>query len=84
MKMGNPKKSSRFICLSHIGENYVGSGIQRGRFQREKKHIKDLYCCQCKKVTKNLEVRYCDDFQKMMDASFDLHFKYYSDLEFAV
>lgn len=28
--------------------------------QREYGHIKDLYCCRCKKITKHREIRYMD------------------------
>ena len=75
--MGNPKKSSRFICLKCLNENQLGSGIQRAN-QREKGHVKDLYCLQCKAVTKNLEVRYCDSFDEMMQKAEELHREYYS------
>ena len=75
--MGNPKRSSRFICLKCLKENQLGSGIQRAN-QREKGHVKDLYCLQCKAVTKNLEVRYCDSFDEMMDKAEELHREYYS------
>lgn len=43
-KNGNPKKASRFICCKHMGENYLGQGIQRGGHQREKFHCKNLFC----------------------------------------
>lgn len=75
-RMGNPKKSSQFICLSHLGINEIGNGIQRSN-QREKNHVKDLYCLQCQTVTKNLEVRYCDSFQEMMGKAEVLHKEYY-------
>ena len=74
--MGNPKRSSRFICLSHLGINEIGNGIQRSN-QREKGHIKDLYCLQCQDTTKNLEVRYCDSFDEMMQKAEELHREYY-------
>lgn len=74
--MGNPKKKSSFICLKHLGINYVGEGIQRDR-QREKGHIKDLYCLECNKVTKNLEIRYCDDYLEMFDRAGNLQREYY-------
>ena len=75
-KMGNPKKKSRFICLKHCGENPVGAGIQRAK-QREKGHIKDLYCLFCKETVKNLEVRYCDSFDEMMVEAERLHKEIY-------
>ena len=77
-RMGNPKRSSVFICLSHLGINEIGNGIQRSN-QREKGHIKDLYCLQCHDTTKNLEVRYCDSFDEMMQKAEELHREYYND-----
>lgn len=74
--MGNPKKRSRFICLKHCGINYVGEGIQRIN-QREKGHIKPLTCIVCQEITKNLEVRYCDDYLEMLDMAAELHKEYY-------
>lgn len=77
--MGNPKKKSRFICIHCMAENYVGSGIQRGGKQREKNHIKDLLCLNkgCGFETKNLEVRYCDDYLEMLGKAQELHEEYY-------
>lgn len=78
-KYGNPKKKSRWICLRCLKENHVGDGIQRGGKQREKNHVKDLVCM-CTNLgiaTKNLEVRYCDNFQEMMDKAERLHIEYY-------
>ncbi len=78
-KMGNPKKKSRFICLKCCKENLVGIGIQRSN-QREKGHIKDLTCINrgCDgEITKNLEVRYCDNFHEMMLKAEELHREYY-------
>lgn len=77
--MGNPKKQSRFICLRCLNENHVGSGIQRSN-QREKGHIKDLTCINqgCNgTITKNIEVRYCDDFNEIMGKAEELHREYY-------
>lgn len=79
-KMGNPKRSSRFICCKCLKENFVGSGIQRAN-QREKNHIKDLTCFspECRgTITKNLEVRYCDSFNEMMEKAEELHREYYN------
>lgn len=73
--MGNPKKSSRFICCKCLKENQLGSGIQRAN-QREKGHIKDLTCLNpgCNgDITKNIEVRYCDSFDEMMHKAEELH-----------
>lgn len=74
-RMGNPKKRSRFICLHCLKEG-IG-GIQRGGHQREKSHIKDLYCPFCRSEYKHLEVRYCDNFSEMMDKAAELHKQYY-------
>ena len=76
-RMGNPKKSSRFICLHHLGINHVADGLQRGGKQREKNHVKDIFCIQCQAVEKCLEVRYCDDLHEMMDKAEKLHIEYY-------
>lgn len=79
VKNGNPKKSSRFICLRCLKVNHVGSGIQRGGNQREKGHIKNLECLCTKLIDRvpNLEVRYCDDMGEMMEKAVRLHEKYY-------
>ena len=79
-RMGNPKRSSRFVCLSHVGINEIGNGIQRSN-QRQKGHIKDLTCLNpgCNgDITKNIEVRYCDSFDEMMQKAKELHREYYS------
>jgi hypothetical protein len=76
-KNGNPKKQSRFICLSCLQENMVGDGIQRIHRQREENHKKFLVCIYCKKTTNNLEVRYCDDFNEKMDKAVILHEEYF-------
>lgn len=81
IRYGNPKKKSRFICLSCMKENHVGDGVQRGGKQRERNHIKDLACI-CTKLegtTKNLEVRYCDNFQEMMKKAIKKHNELYND-----
>lgn len=70
MNMGNPKRSSKFLCLNCMKINELGSGIQRGGHQREKWHIKDLTCFNkpcCGKQTKNLEIRWCDDLLEAYD-----------------
>lgn len=72
-KYGNPKTASRFICCKHLGENFIGQGIQRGSRQREKYHIKDLFCLQCACVTKCIEWRWCDDYEKVMEQADKLH-----------
>lgn len=57
----------------------VSLGIQRGNKQREKGHIKDLYCLSCSDITKNMEVRYCDDYLDVMDKAIQLHKEYYGE-----
>ena len=84
MNMGNPKRSSKFICLHCLQINQLGSGIQRGGKQREKWHVKDLTCFNksCNgTITKNLEVRWCDDLLEAMDKAERIRGKYYSDGE---
>lgn len=63
-KNGNPQKSSRFVCLS-CGR-IIMEGIQRPK-QREKYHIKDLYCVYEDKDVKSVEVRWCDDFDEIKE-----------------
>ena len=77
-RFGNPKKMSRFICCRCLKENTVGQHIQR-KSQREKGHVKDLtcLCTGLKEVTKNIEVRYCDNFEEMMNKAEKLHIEYY-------
>lgn len=60
-----------------MGENYIGAGIQRGNHQREKFHIKDMYCICCDDVTKNIEVRWCDDYLEIFEKALKLREKYY-------
>lgn len=78
---GNPKKASRFICCKHMGENYLGQGIQRGGHQREKWHTKDLYCMSCKCITKNIEIRWCDTYDEVYDRAVRTRGKYYPKME---
>ena len=79
-KMGNPKKSSVFICLKCLDWKFTYiQGIQRSN-QRSKYHIKDLTCINpgCNgDITKNIEVRYCDSFDEMMRKAEELHKEYY-------
>ena len=73
-KMGNPKKMSRFICLKCL---QIGiPGIQR-KSQREKYHIKDLFCAYCKQETKHIEIRHCDWIDEVMSKAEELHREYY-------
>lgn len=64
----NTNRSSEFICLRCLSKNQVGDKIRRPNM-REKDHVKNL-CCLCTKLqmrTKNLEVRWCDDFDERRD-----------------
>ena len=79
MNMGNPKRASRFVCCKHLGENYIGTGIQRYGHQREKFHCKDLFCLQCNEITKNVEIRWCDDYLEMLDYAQQIRSRYYTD-----
>ena len=67
-KNGNPKKSSQFICMKCMNENMLARGIQRQR-QRERKHVKDLYCLRCSEITKCIEVRFCDSYDEIFEAA---------------
>jgi len=72
--MGNPKKTSSFICLKCL---QIGiSGIQR-KSQREKFHVKDLFCYNCQTETKHIEIRHCDWLEEIKDKAKDLHIEYY-------
>lgn len=51
-------------------------GIQRAS-QREKEHVKDLYCYLCKEDVKAVEVRYCDDEREILGKIPELREKYY-------
>ena len=76
-KNGNPKRSSRFICIKHLGENYLGAGIQRRGHQREKFHVKNLYCLHCKSISRCLEIRWCDTYDEIFDKAVELKEEYY-------
>lgn len=71
---GNPKRKSRFYCIRCGRE--IMDGIQRIQ-QREKEHVKDLYCYLCKEEVKAVEVRYCDDEREILDKIPELREKYY-------
>ena len=74
-RMGNPKRSSSFVCLRCLK---IGiSGIQR-KTQREKLYRKELYCCQCRMVTKHIEIRHCDWIGDIMPVAEELHREYYN------
>lgn len=77
-KNGNAKKSSRFICLRCLKQNYVGVGIQRPN-TKEIDHVKNLscLCVRMKYQTKNLEVRWCDDFKERMERAIEMRPDFY-------
>lgn len=77
-KNGNPKKQSRFICIKCLKENALATGMQR-KSQREKNHVKDLYCLYCKDTTKNIEVRYCDIYGEILEKANEIRENYYSE-----
>lgn len=70
-------RSSRFLCIKHLGENYLGAGIQRGGHQREKFHVKNLYCLHCKSISRCLEIRWCDTYEEVYDKAVELRQEYY-------
>lgn len=59
-------------------ENMLVTGIQRKQ-QREKGHVKDLYCLRCGFVTKNEEVRYCDSYDEIFELDKIKRENYYTD-----
>lgn len=79
-KNGNPKRQSRFICLCCMRENMLVTGIQRKQ-QREKEHIKDLFCLHCSCITKNIEVRYCDSYDEIYEFAKKKRENYYTELQ---
>ena len=84
MNMGNPKRSIQFLCLHCMQINHLGSGIQRGGHTREKCLIKDLTCFtnNCRgMITKNLEIRWCDDLLEAYDIAEQLRDRYYKNGE---
>lgn len=77
---GNPRRKSRFICLHCMKENQLGNGIQRGKYQRAKWHIKDLTCFnpECAgMITKNIEVRFCDSYEDVFQKAMEIRSNYY-------
>ncbi len=77
-KNGNAKKSSRFICLRCLKENCVGQGIPRPN-TKEIDHIKNIrcLCIHTEYKTKNLEVRWCDDYKERMERAIEIRHKFY-------
>ena len=80
-KNGNPKRMSRFFCMNHMGENYLGQGIQRGGRQREKYHVKDLYCPVCGRIEKCMEIRHCDVYEEIYEEALKIRSNYYQETE---
>lgn len=82
-KNGNPKKASEFICLHCLRKNRVTDGMQRFGHDREKNHIKNIMCispeCRDMDSTQNLEVRWCDDYEKSMEKAKRIRSLYYTD-----
>lgn len=76
-KNGNPKRASRFICCKCLKDNHVGDGIQRFGHQREKLHVKNLYCLFCGEITRNAEIRWCDSREEIMENAMEVHREYY-------
>lgn len=79
---GNPRRKSRFICLRCMKENQLGDGIQHGKHQRSKWHIKDLTCFNPKcagMITKNIEVRFCDDYGEVFNKAIEIRGEYYDE-----
>ena len=70
-------RTIEIFCQWVRGENFIGQGIQRGSRQRKKYHIKDLFCLRCACVTKCIELRWCDDYEKVMEQADKLHKEIY-------
>ena len=68
----NTNRSSEFICLRCLSKNQVGDKMRRPNM-REKDHIK------LQMRTKNLEVRWCDDFDERMEYAKKIKSKYYDE-----
>lgn len=67
IKVGTPTKASKFICLKCLQADLTTcDGIQRRHEQRNKNHIKDMWCCRCKENVKTLEVRFFDNYEQKM------------------
>lgn len=76
----NTNRSSEFICLRCLSKNQVGDKMRRPNM-REKDHVKNLFCL-CTKLqmrTKNLEVRWCDDFEERMEYAKKIKPRYYDE-----
>lgn len=72
--MGNPKNRSRFVCIKCMKLGI--EGIQR-KSQREKFHMKDLFCCHCNMKTKHMEIRNCDWLEEIMEYAEEVHKELY-------
>lgn len=79
-KNGNPKKSSRFICLRCLKENCVLQGVQRPK-TKEIDHRKNArcLCVHMEYKTKNLEVRWCDNFDERMERAKQMRPDFYDE-----
>ena len=71
-----------WVIRNGVADLFVVSAYQayNEQNQREKGHIKDLTCINpdCNgDITKNIEVRYCDSFNEMMQKAEELHREYY-------
>ena len=51
-------------------------GIQL-KSQREKFHLKELFCICCQMETKHIEIRHCDWLEEIKDKAEKLHIEYY-------
>lgn len=57
-KRGSNVTISTMVCCK-CGQKGIPVPRRAGH-ERAKDHIKDLWCCNCKKVTKHKEIRFCD------------------------
>ena len=78
-RMGNPKRNSVFICLKCLDWKFTYiQGIQRPN-TKELDHIKNLscLCVHMQYKTKNLEVRWCDDYKERMERAIEICRNFY-------
>lgn len=67
---------SSFICLRCMNTGL--SGIYRNQ-QREKYHVKDLFCFSCFMNTKHIEIRGCDFKCDILQKAPEIRKRYYAD-----